>query len=260
MLDRPTRREFSALALAALAAGRGVARAQDDAVKAEPPAAGSLPGPDPIPEVKLLPVLPTVPVRRGGVNYNVQMIDTSLLHRDKQGIWVLDFGFKPLRIYSVEVGGKRRLVHYLYYRVVNRTGKPRDFVPQFTMVTDTNKRYEESVVPKAVPLIQAREDPTIRVLGAVDIAGVIPPSTKAAVDDAVFGLAMWEGIDPHADRMSIYIRGLSDGYQQIPSADAGKPVVKYKTLRIDLIRRGDSRNLNEKEITLAEPSYEWIYW
>jgi len=259
---RPTRREFSALALAFLAAGRESARAQGEPAKpAGAPAAGRLPGPDPIPpDPRGLPVLPTVPVRHGAQPFNVQMIDTSLLPRDKQGIWVLDFGFKQLRIYSVEIGGKRRLVHYLYYRVINRTGNPRDFVPQFTLVTDTGKRYEESVIPKAVGLIQAREDPTIRLLGPVDVVGVIPPCKKATVDDAVFGVAMWEGIDPHADRMSIYIRGLSDGYQEVPAPDGGKPVVRYKTLRIDLIRRGDARNLSEKEITLAEPSYEWIYW
>jgi hypothetical protein len=80
------------------------------------------------------------------------------------------------------------------------------------------------------------------------------------VDDAVFGVAMWDGVDPHADRMSIYVRGLSDGYQQVASPDGGKPTIKYKTLRIDLIRRGDARNLNEKEIQLNDPSYEWIYW
>jgi hypothetical protein len=264
VFDRPSRREFSALALTFLAAGRRLARAQDEPPKADAPApapaAEALPGPDPVPDVKLLPDLQTVPVRRGATAFNVQMIDTSLLPRDKEGIWVLDFGFKPLRMYSVEIGGKRRLVHYLYYRVVNRTGKPRDFVPQFTLVTDTGKRYEEAVIPKAVELIKAREDPTVPVLGAVGIAGVIPPSTKATVDDAVFGVAMWEGVDPNADRLQIYIRGLSDGYQQVSAPDGGKPTTKYKTLRIDLIRRGDARNLNEKEITLAEPSYEWVYW
>jgi hypothetical protein len=60
--------------------------------------------------------------------------------------------------------------------------------------------------------------------------------------------------------MSIYVRGLSDGYQEVKAPDSDKSVVKYKTLRIDLIRRGDHRNLNEKEIQLADPSHEWIYW
>jgi hypothetical protein len=135
-------------------------------------------------------------------------------------------------------------------------------VPQFSVVTDTQQRLEDAVLPQAIPIIQAREDASIPLLGAVDIMGVIPPSTKEGIDDAVFGVAVWDGIDPKADRFSIYVRGLSDGYQvlQPPSADGGKPVVRYKTLRIDFIRRGDERNLNEKEIQLNDPPYEWVYW
>jgi hypothetical protein len=229
---------------------------------APPPAkGGELKGPDPIPDVKLLPELKTTPVRKGAPHFNEQMVDASLLPRDKEGIWVLDFAFKPLRMLPVEIPGKgRRQVHYLAYRVVNHTGKPREFVPQFTLVTDTGKRYEEAVLPKAVKLIQAREDYSIPRLGAVDIAGIIPPSTKEGVDDAVHGVAIFEGVDPHADGMKIYIRGLSDGWKATPAPDGGKPVVKYKTLRIDVIRRGDHRNLNEKELQLADPPYEWIYW
>jgi hypothetical protein len=257
VFDRPTRREFSALAFGLLAAGGTAVGAQQDEKKA----AGKLPGPDPIPDDDLtLPTLPTVSVQRGAPTYNVEMIDTALLPRDRQGIWVLDFAFKPLRIRTLEVGGKRRDVYYLYYRVVNRTGKPREFVPQFTLITDTKKRYEESVIPKAVELVKAREDYSIPVLGAVDIAGVIPPSTKGAVDDAVFGAALWEGIDPHADRITIYVRGLSDGYKQLPGSDGGAAATKYKTLQINFIRRGDHRNVNEKEISRGDPPYEWIYW
>ena len=204
---------------------------------------------------------PTTPVRKKGPGFNETMVDASLLPRDKAGIWVLDFAFKPVRIITVEIPGKgRRQVHYLAYRVINRTGKPRELVPQFTLVTDTGKRYEEAVLPKAIKLIQAREDASIKRLGAIEIDGVIPPSTKEGVDQAVYGVAMWEGVDPHADGLKIFIRGLSDGWKDVPSPDGGKPVTKYKTLRIDLIRRGDHRNLNEKEIQLAEPPYEWIYW
>ena len=83
--------------------------------------------------------------------------------------------------------------------------------------------------------------------------GVIPPSTKPNVDDAVFGVATWDKWDPKADRFSIYVRGLSDGYKEFPPDKTGKPVVKYKTLRLDFIRRGDDRNLHEKEIEAAQP-------
>jgi hypothetical protein len=188
------------------------------------------------------------------------MVDAALLPRDKEGIWVLDFAFKPVRMRTVEIPGKgRRNVYYLYYRIINHTGRPRMFVPQFTLVTDTGHRYEDAVLPQAVKLIRAREDDSIPLHGAVDIMGMIPPSTKEGVDDAVYGVAVWEGIDPKADRFHIYVRGLSDGNQVINGPD-GKPIVRYKTLRIDFIRRGDERNLSEKEIQLGEPPYEWIYW
>jgi len=73
-------------------------------------------------------------------------------------------------------------------------------------------------------------------------------------------VAIWEGVDPKADAFNIYVRGLSDGQVAVPAPGGGKPAVRYKTLRIDFIRRGDERNLNEKEIQLRDPPYEWIYW
>jgi hypothetical protein len=219
------------------------------------------PKPPPDAAAAVLPTLKTIPVQHGTPAYNVQMVDAALLPRDKEGIWVLDFAFKPVRLITVEVAGKRRLIHYLYYRVVNHTGKPRPFVPQFTLVTDTGKRYEDRAdIPNAVKLIQAREDYSIPLLGAVNVMGILPPSTKEGVDEAVFGVAVWEGVDPKADRFQIYVRGLSDGYQEIAPPSGGKPEVRYKTLRIDFIRRGDERDLNEKEIQLLDPPYEWVYW
>jgi len=221
----------------------------------------ALESPPPIRDEPLVPILPTVTVRRDRPNFNVQMVNASLLPRDKEGIWVLDFAFKPLRIRTVDIPGKgRRTVYYLYYKVVNHTGKPRMFVPQFIMVNEKGEKFEDQVIPQAIPLIQTREDPTIPVRGAVDIMGIIPPSTKEGVDDAVFGAAVWDKWDPKADRFSIYVRGLSDGYKEIPNPNGGKPIVKYKTLRIDFIRRGDERHVSEKEIELNDPPYEWVYW
>jgi hypothetical protein len=106
-----------------------------------------------------------------------------------------------------------------------------------------------------------REDNTIPILGAVNVIGLVPPTTKADIDDAVFGVATWDKWDPKADRYSIYVRGLSDGYKEMKQEDPSKPpVIKYKTLRIDFIRRGDEHNLREQEIQFADPAYEWVYW
>jgi hypothetical protein len=234
-------------------------RAQQDVIP--PPPRIPLPSPEKVPDVTLVPTLHTTPVAHDRPSFNVRMVNTSLLPRDKDGIWVLDFSFKPLRITTVEIPGKgRRQLHYLYYKVVNRTGAPRMFVPQFIMVNEADQKFEDQVIPQAIPPIQTREDPTIPVLGAVNIMGVIPPSTKPDVDDAIFGVAVWDKWDAKADRFRIYVRGLSDGYKEAPPPSGGKPTVKYKTLRIDFIRRGDHLHINEKEIELNDPPYEWVYW
>jgi len=182
--------------------------------------------------------------------------------RLKEGVWVLDFAFKSLRLQTIEVPGKgRRPVIYLYYQVVNRTGKPRLFLPQFTVVVpETGKRYEDNVLANAVPVIQAREDQSTKLLGAVDIAGMIPVSEKQGIDDAVFAVAMWDVFDPKADQFSIYVRGLSNYSFEVPGADGSNATIKHKTLRIDFRRRGDDKNLNEREFELMDPPYEWIYW
>ena len=67
------------------------------------PVVPALSGPPPIAEVTLVPMLPTTPVRRGATGYNVQMVDASLLPRDKEGIWVLDFSFKPVRLRTIDL-------------------------------------------------------------------------------------------------------------------------------------------------------------
>ena len=191
----------------------------------------------------------------GKAAFGERWVEAVVLPRDRQDIWVLDFAYRPLRIVTIDDSKGRRNVHYLYYQVINRTDQPRFFVPQFTLVTDTGKRYEDTVLPKAVKVIGNREDPLITNLyGAVNITGMVPVSNKQGIEDAVFGVAIWEGIDPHADKLAIYIRGLSNGYRTDPApVEGAKPVVRYKALELDFIRRGDEHDLKEREITPAEP-------
>jgi hypothetical protein len=236
----------------------------------DPQAKGDFPPPEPIPDVPLGPMLKTHPVRRlpqgfvngesGKVVFNERWIDAAILPRDNQKIWVLDFAYKPLRITTVETARGRRDVHYLYYQVVNHSGAPRMFVPQFTLITDTGKRYEDTVLPQAVKKIQTREDPSIQNLyGAVDIMGLVPPSTKQGIDDAVFGVAVWEGVDPRADKLTIFIKGLSDGLRADPDPNGDKPVIRHKALQLDFIRRGDHLDQKEREIIPGEPPFDWTY-
>lgn len=187
----------------------------------------------------------------------------------KPGIWVLDFLYRPIRVLTVEIPGKgRRQVLYLYYKVVNHSGKARPLVPQFTLVLpESGRSYHDAVLPNSIQvlkLIETREDPDIPLLGAVNTVGMVPVSDKDGIDDAVFGVAMWE-VDAaiaRADLVQIYVRGLSDGYKRVPNPAGSDQAeqVRYKTLRIDFDRPGDEVQLNSREYRPLDPPYQWIYW
>jgi hypothetical protein len=250
------------LTIALLAPAKGWAQdaPKGDEDKPKEQAPKEFPDPPVIREVPLGPVLPTIPVRRDAPLYNMVRADTAVLPLDTQGIWVLKFAFRPVRIIQIERDGKRRYIHYMFYQVVNRTGKPRMFVPQFTLVTDTGKRYQDTINPIALKVINSREDPTHTVLGPPDIQGMLPVSKKEGIDDAIYGVAIWENVDPKADRFTVYVRGLSDGYKLVAPPQGGQPVTRYKTLQIGFIRRGDEHDLTEREIELLDPPFEWIYY
>lgn len=259
MSKPPTRRAF--LAAAALATP-ALSWAQAPPAQDQPAQASGLPGPPEIPQVPLGPVLSTVPIRQGAVTPNLNVVASKPAPKDSEGIWMLDFAFMPVRVIQVEVPGKgRRPVYYLYYRIINNTGKPRTFIPQFSIVTDTGKRFEDTVLPKAVALIQATEDPTVPLRGAVDIVGILPPSgQKEGIEDAIYGVAVWEGVDPKVNAFNVYVRGLSNGIQVIAPPGGGAEQTHYKTLRIDFDRPGDDRQIHSRQIHLRDPAYEWIYW
>ena len=214
-----------------------------------------------IAEVTLVPDLRTIPVPHDRNVFNVQMVNAALLPRDKEGIWVLDFAFKPLRIKTVEIPGKgRKQVHYLYYKVMNRTGKPRMFVPEFIMVNEQGQKFEDNVDPAGGPAHPGSRGCDDSAPGGRQHHGHDPAQHQAGRRRRRLRRRHLGEMGPQG-RPVQHLRARAFRRLQGGSRPAGgKPTVKYKTLRIDFIRRGDERNLNEKEIYLNDPPYEWVYW
>ena len=71
-----------------------------------PPKLPPQPGPDPIPVVQLGPTLPTHRSPRTTPGPNWITADASPLPLDREGIWILDFAFRPMRMIEVEIPGK----------------------------------------------------------------------------------------------------------------------------------------------------------
>ncbi|MFN4259141.1 MAG: hypothetical protein ACK4RK_07570 [Gemmataceae bacterium] len=177
---------------------------------------------------------------------------------DREDIWVLDFRFKDPRLITVDVPGRgKRIVWYLWYQVVNHSGEARTFIPDFELVTlDKPGVYHDQVLPKAQEAIRRVEDPTgyHDIKNSVTIASQpIPPSRPDAVPRAITGVAMWDDIDPEANRFSIFVSGLSNGW----SVD-DQGVVRRKTLQLNFRKLGDQFMLDSREIRFVPPA-EWLY-
>lgn len=209
----------------------------------------------------------------------------------RRPVWNLEFAFKPLRMIIVDVPQpsgrmKRKLIWYMVYRVKNngnhmRPSSKQDqwghktyttdrvhhtvrFFPQFILEShDYKKAYLDRLIPAAKGPIRKREDPNIRLYDSVNISSVDIKVSTPRTDRSVWGVAMWENVDPKIDFFSIYIKGLTNAYiwEDPPGAyKPGDPPGKgrqftYKTLKLNFWRTGDAVNPHEKEIHYGVPTY-----
>src|SRR5437016_2553114 len=94
--------------------------------------------------------------------YNERDVKREANALDKEDIWELDFRFKDPRLITVDIPGRgRKVVWYLWYQIINNTGQPRTFIPDFELVTvDKPGVYHDQVLPKVQEAIRRIEDPT----------------------------------------------------------------------------------------------------
>ena len=200
-------------------------------------------------------------------------------------LWVLHFKFKDPRLIKVNIPGRgQKVCWYLWYQVINRTGEPRTFIPDFELVThDTRMVYRDQILPAVQEAIARVEDPRgfYKIKNSVTISrDPIPPSLEKAIPRAVTGVAIWT--DPNepnptddeatrkrkakmpkladSNRYSIYVAGLSNGWAVTddPLAPGTKSIVRRKTLQLSFRRLGDRYLMRSEEIRFMPPA-QWIY-
>ncbi|MFO0878714.1 MAG: hypothetical protein U0840_15340 [Gemmataceae bacterium] len=201
-------------------------------------------------------------------------------------LWVLDFKFKDPRLIKVNVPGLgQRVCWYLWYQVINRTGEPRTFIPDFELVTNDTRTpmvYRDQILPSAQEAISRVEDPTgyYNIKNSVTIAREpIPPSQAKAAPKAVTGVAIW--IDPNevaptddddakkrkekteklaeSNRFSIFVAGLSNGWSITdPIPPDTKHVIRRKTLQLTFRRLADKFSTKSEAIQFVPP-VQWVY-
>jgi hypothetical protein len=240
-------------------------------------------GPRPIVEiVKGIPNLEWTPNYDPETN-TLQAKASSVVFR--RTVWGLTFEFKPVRMIEADVpqpSGRmqRKQIWYLVYRVKNQgyalrpvqdgvtydvepvNFPTRRFFPHFVLSShEFEKEYLDRIIPAAQAAIQQRENPGTRLYNSVEITRVPIPLSDERVERFVWGVAMWEDVDPRIDFFSIYVRGLTNAFRFEDLEDGYKPgdplgsgrVYQFKTLQLNFWRPGDTIDPHEREIRYGIP-------
>jgi hypothetical protein len=229
-----------------------------------------------------------------------------------QDVWCLEFSFKPLRMIEVDIpqqSGRavRKQIWYMVYRVRNTgaglqgeaapdgsyttTPKSTDnlkLIPQFILTShervDTpgavRKAYLDRVIPAAMAAIQRREMPSGTLLNSVQISEQVLPIEAGRAEHGVWGVAMWEDVDPELDFFSMYVSGLTNAYRWRDPDGAFQPgdrvgkgrTFARKMLQLNFWRPGDALDPSEREIRYGVApgeselyssgegvAYQWVY-
>ena len=225
------------------------------------------------------------------------LLDMSQKVIFRRPIWNLELSFKPVRMIHVNVPQpngvmQRKLIWYMVYRVVNRGGhlqpvpkadvydfetyevnrvdqlsQPIRFYPHFVLrshedIKSEEEEYLDRPIPIAVRAIQNREDPYTHLYSSAEISQFNIPLSTPGDEKPVWGVAMWEDVDPRIDHFSVYVRGLTNAYRFADDQDfptGGKPtqgrLYTYKTLQLNYWRPGDEFSETEEEIRYGVPVF-----
>ncbi|MFT5301182.1 MAG: hypothetical protein ACI814_001967 [Mariniblastus sp.] len=110
--------------------------------------------------------------------------------------------------------------------------------------------YRDIVDPLVVNLIRQREDANQRLLDTQQMATATIPIAKNDTDPGVWGVAVWENVDPRLDYVSVFVKGLTNAYRLNPNL--AEPA-KLKTLQLNFWRPGDQVNEQNDRVEYGIP-------
>ena len=119
------------------------------------------------------------------------------------------------------------------------------FCPRFTLegsvANSKGTGYDkivlrDSIDPIIVQQIRNREDRNQELLDTHQMSQAKIPVAQNATDPGLWGVAVWEDVDPRIDFVSVFVRGLTNAYRLGRSTDDPS---KLKTLQLNFWRPGD---------------------
>lgn len=177
-------------------------------------------------------------------------------------VWVLHFKFKDPRVVKVKIPGKgERLCWYLWYQIYNFTGEPRQLIPSFEIKADSSDTvHADQILPAVEAAVGRVEDPagTDAIKNSVTISQDLLPVSTTKLGRPVTGVALWDDIEPEAQRYTLFVTGLSNGWSIATGNNPGpngepETIVRRKTLQVEFRRVGNSDRIE----MVGTP--RWVY-
>lgn len=213
----------------------------------------------------------------------------------RRSIWGLEFTFKPFRMLEVDLpqaSGKmqRKILWYMVYRVrylgaevhfekqrealsdgdryvrfrnTKKDAEFRYFMPYFTLRSHTfGKEYLDRIIPAATDDIAAVEKVGAPILNSIEMANTKLMREDAETGKGVWGVVVWEDVDPRTNFFSLYIQGLTNAYHYNDTASElskGDPIAsgrefEVKTLQLNFYRPGDTIDLVKDTVYYGLPN------
>jgi len=174
--------------------------------------------------------------------------------------YTFDFRFdqiEPLVVTNAE--GEKEVYWYLVYTITNPSEEEHNFVPVFTLYSDTASVRRAGPHPDVFDAVQKRRK--IRFLeNAVKMTGKVLPGE----DSARTGIAIFAPLDRQTDHFKIFVEGLSGEYieRPNPAATAETPedekVIRLrKCLVLEYKFPGDEWWLNVDQPDFVSKTWTW---
>jgi len=174
--------------------------------------------------------------------------------------YTFDFHFdnlEPLVVTNPE--GEKEVYWYLGYTITNTSKEEHNFVPAFTLYSDTASVRRAGLHPDVFDVVKKRRK--IRFLeNAVKMTGKVLPGE----DSARTGVAIFAPLDRRTDHFRIFVEGLSGEYVERPNPAATdetpedqKVIRLRKTLVLEYKFPGDEWWLNVDQPVFVSKTWTW---
>ena len=202
-------------------------------------------------------------------------------------VWEYEFAFTGLRQATISYNGTlSQNVWYMVYRVRNlgtslsfedvkknpefehltkdlqrnKSTVERNFLPRFKLegwvYGDTSRKYEnvsysDEFSPALASEIQQREDPAVPLFDATELSSALINPVAAEDNLGVWGVAIWTGVHPKVDFVSVFVEGFTNAYRIQRRGD--QITIKRKNIQLNFWRPGDTIDESDDEIGFGIP-------